>query len=1027
MRLRCWFLGLSLFLTGVSFAAADEFPEIYDSEKSKEKPMAPEEVVKTAKLPPGFELSVFAAEPHVQNPIAITTDERGRLWVAENFTWAGSGLGQYDTKLRDRIIILDDTDGDGKHDKRTVFWDGAVKLTSIEVGFGGVWAICLPNLLFIPDENRDDIPDGPPVVILDGINDHSVGHTPANGLKWGPDGWLYARHGILATSSIGTPGASDSQRIKINTGVWRYQPTRGKTEAVMHGMTNSWGGDYTAQGEIFVINTVIGHLWHMVPGAHTQRMFGADINPYAYKLIGQVAGHVHWDTGEAWNDIRKGVTDKTSAAGGGHAHIGMMIYQGDNWPEEYRGRVYTLNLHGRRINSDILVREGAGYTAKRGPDMCFIADPFYRGMDLITGADGGVFIADWSDTGECHDHDGVHRTSGRIYKLTYGKPKPVKPFDLAQLDNARLVQLQSASNDWYVRQARRLLRERGLMLRKPDEEKPEAEVSKVWPDLLRQFEHVAKADDDQEMASVLRLRAMWALSPADSMGPGWLIKQLEHSDEHVRVWAVRFLADRMDTSRNLYPVVEAFRSAATRDKSGLVLLYLASALQQLPLEMRWPIAAALAERKEFANDRMFPNMLWLGIEPAIPRDPAKSVELLKKSQVPMLRENIARRLAEEIEKSPAGANALLQIAASAQPDVQRDILVGMSLGLKGWRKATQPKAWKSVSEKTLASANAETQQAAKELGVVFGDGLALDAILAVVKDGKADPAARGQAIRELAQAKSDGIVALLQGLLSDRAVNIDAVRALAQYDAANTPEKLLGVLGTFSPEGRGEVVNTLISRPLYAKALMKALREKQILPTEVSAYHARQILSFEDKEITKELTELWGDVRTTPAEKKELIERIKKELSPEVLAKADLSAGRAVFQKTCANCHVLYGTGRKVGPDLTGSNRKNLDYLLENSVDPSAVVGSDFRVLVVTLMDGRVLSGVVSEQNERTITLQLAQAPITIDRKEIEESKQTTSSLMPDGQLQTLTKDQVRDLMAYLMSTSQVPLPELNE
>ena len=1031
MRLRCWFLGLSLFLTGVSFAAAEEFPEIYDSEKSKEKPMAPEEVVKTAKLPPGFELSVFAAEPHVQNPIAITTDERGRLWVAENFTWAGSGLGQWDTKLRDRITILEDTDGDGKHDKRTVFWDGAVKLTSIEVGFGGVFAICLPNLLFIPDQNRDDIPDGPPVVLLDGINDHSVGHTPANGLKWGPDGWLYARHGILATSSIGAPGSTESQRFKINTGVWRYHPTGKKAEAVMHGMTNSWGGDYTAQGEIFVINTVIGHLWHMVPGAHTQRMFGADINPYAYKLIGQVAGHVHWDTGEAWNDIRKGVTDKTSAAGGGHAHIGMMIYQGDNWPEEYRGRVYTLNLHGRRINSDILVREGAGYTAKRGPDMCFIADPFYRGMDLITGADGGVFIADWSDTGECHDHDGVHRTSGRIYKLTYGKPKRWIPFDLTKLPSAELNKLNSAANDWHSRQARRILQERSAALsgtfRSADTAQYNA-MHEMGNELLKEFvDSTSDAGKRSEQMVVARLRTLWTLNAVGRAQPEWLIKQLEHSDEHVRVWAVRFLADRMDTTKNLYPVVEAFRSAATRDKSGLVLLYLASALQQLPLEMRWPIAAALAERKEFATDRMFPNMLWLGIEPAVPQDPAKSVELLKKSQVPMLRENIARRLAEEIEKSPAGANALLQIAASAQPDVQRDILVGMSLGLKGWRKATQPAAWKSVSEKTLASTNAETQQAAKELGVVFGDGLAIESLLAVVKDGKAEPAARGQAIRELAQAKSDGIVALLQGLLSDRAVNIDAVRALAQYDAANTPEKLLGVLGTFSPEGRGEVVNTLISRPLYAKALMKALREKQILPTEVSAYHARQILSFEDKEITKELTELWGDVRTTPAEKKELIERIKKELSPEVLAKADLSAGRAVFQKTCANCHVLYGTGRKVGPDLTGSNRKNLDYLLENSVDPSAVVGSDFRVLVVTLMDGRVLSGVVSEQNERTITLQLAQAPITIDRKEIEESKQTTSSLMPDGQLQTLTKDQVRDLMAYLMSTSQVPLPELKE
>ncbi len=1029
MRLRCLFVGLSLFLAGVSWAAAEEFPEIYDSEKSKEKPMTPDEVVKTAKLPPGFELSVFAAEPAVQNPIAITTDERGRLWVAENFTWAGSGLGNYDVKLRDRIVILEDTNGDGKHDKRTVFWDGAVKLTSVEVGFGGVWAICLPNLLFVPDLNRDDIPDGPPVVVLDGINDHSVGHTPANGLKWGPDGWLYARHGILATSSIGAPGASDSQRFKINTGVWRYHPTRQKAEAVMHGMTNSWGTDFTAQGEMFVINTVIGHLWHVVPGAHTQRMFGTDINPYAYKLIAQVAGHVHWDTGEAWNDIRKGVTDKTSAAGGGHAHIGMMIYQGDNWPEEYRGRVYTLNLHGLRINSDILVREGAGYTAKRGPDLCFMKDPFFRGMDLITGADGGVFIADWSDTGECHDHDGVHRTSGRIYKLTYGKPKPLAPFDLADASDSKLIQLQAATNDWYSRQARRLLQERTAATFLP------GGAATTKPVVARTLSSETRAELTSQLGkpgvgknnskdSVAMLKTLWALQATGGIDSLVLAYGLDISDEHYRVWMVRLLADNIGAGHAATPeILNALRTAAEKDQSGLVLLYIASTLQQLPLEDRWPIAKALAGRKEFATDRMFPNMLWLGIEPAIPRDPAKSVELLTASQVPMLRENIARRLAEEIEKSPAGANALLKIAEKASPDVQRDILVGMSLGLKGWRKATQPAAWKAVSAKTLASANAEIQTATKELGVVFGDGLAIEALQAMVKDGGADPAARGQAIRELAQAKSDSFAAVLQGLLRDRAVSIEAVRALAQYDSADTPAKLLEVLGGFSPEARGEVVNTLISRPAYAKVLLKALRDKQIQPSEISAYHARQILSFEDKDLTKQLTELWGDVRTTPTEKKEMIERFKAELNSATLAKADLGAGRSVYQKTCANCHVLYGAGRKVGPDLTGSNRKNLDYLLENVIDPSGVVGADFRVLVVTLVDGRVLSGVVSEQNERTITLQLAQAPITIDRKEIEESKQTTSSLMPDGQMQTLTKEQIRDLMAYLMSTDQVPLP----
>jgi putative heme-binding domain-containing protein len=220
------------------------------------------------------------------------------------------------------------------------------------------------------------------------------------------------------------------------------------------------------------------------------------------------------------------------------------------------------------------------------------------------------------------------------------------------------------------------------------------------------------------------------------------------------------------------------------------------------------------------------------------------------------------------------------------------------------------------------------------------------------------------------------------------------------------------------------MINTLASRPAYAKVLLAAVRDKKIAPSEISAYHARQIRGFDNAELTAGLAELWGDVRVSAAEKQSLIDRYKSELSAATISNADLSAGRAVFQKTCANCHVLYGAGRKVGPDLTGSNRKNIDYLLENIVDPSASVGADFRVLVVTLADGRVLSGVVSEQNERTLTLQTPQEPVTIDRTEIEESKQSTSSLMPDGQLQNLSAEQIRDLVGYLMSSDQVPLPK---
>lgn len=989
---------------------ADDFPTPKNTEKAATSPMAPDEVVKTAKLPPGFVLSVFAAEPDVQNPISITTDERGRLWVAENYSWAGGGAGGFDGEQRDRIVVLEDSDGDGKHDKRTVFWDSARKLTSVEVGFGGVWAICLPNLLFIPDANRDDVPDSAPQIVLDGLNEGVVGHTPANGLKWGPDGWLYARHGIQATSSIGKPGAGESQRIKINTGVWRYHPTRGAVETVMHGMTNSWGYDYDQNGEQFVINTVIGHLWHLVPGAHTRRMYGIDLNPHTYHLIEQAADHVHWDTGESWSDVRKAVTDKTSAAGGGHAHIGLMIYQGDNWPEQYRNRVYTLNLHGLRINSDVLERQGAGYTAHHGPDLCFLRDPWFRGMDLITGPEGGVFIADWSDTGECHDHDGVHRTSGRIYKLTHGQPKLVTALDLTKLTTGELVNQQLKANAWWPRQARRVLAERTAK-------------GRTQPEIAAAREQAIKLikSDIKPTQRVQLIESLYALGATAAELQGIPVSK----DEHENAVRLRMLIEvcNDDLANQEKLLEQLLLQTAKTDPSGLVQLYVAAALQRLPVDKRWAIADELALKGDFANDRMYPLMVWYGIEAAVPRDPVKAVALVKRSKIPLLTECIARRLTLEIERDPATVDKLVELAVANESTFGPSIIAGMALALNGWQKAKAPAGWAKAADTFAKVDSADLKRHLQGLGVVFGDGRALDELRKLVTDGGAEPESRRQALRALLTSKPADYVPTLFNLLGDRAVNLEALRGLAQYDNTDTPQQILNRAGIFGIPERAEMINTLVSRPAYAKVLLAALRNKQIATSEITAFHARQIRAFEDEALTKELTELWGDVRVTATEKRLLMEELKSQLTASASAHPNLSAGRAVFQKTCANCHVLYGVGRKLGPDITGSNRKNIDYLLENIIDPSASVGADFRAVTVVLNSGRVLNGVISEQNERTLTLQTAQEPVTLDRQQIEEVKQTSLSLMPDGLLQNLSPEQIRDLFGYLMSTEQVSLP----
>lgn len=964
--------------------------------------MSVEEVCRTAQLPPGFKLTSFAAEPNVQNPIAIATDDRGRLWVAENYTWAGADAGNFDASLKDRIVILEDTDGDGRHDKRTVFFDQAKQLTSIQVGMGGVWALCSPQLLFIPDRNRDDTPDGPPEVALDGFDVTKSTHTVANGLKWGPDGWLYGRQGILGTSHVGAPGVAAADRIVFNTAIWRYHPTRRVCEVAMHGMTNPWGFDYNEYGEIFVTNTVIGHLWHVVPGARTERMFGQDFNPHAYQLVSQVADHVHWHTAEVWNDVRKGVTDRTSAAGGGHAHTGLLIYQEGNWPAEYRGHMLTLNIHGRRINRDMPSRTATGYVAKHSADMCFIADPWFRPMDLVSGADGGVFLADWSDTGECHEMGGVHRTSGRIYKLAYGQQAGAKPFNLAEASDVELAHLQADLNDWSTRRARLLLQERAA--------NNKLDTAAVREQLLQLFSNHAHP--------VARVRAMWALVLTQCVDQEWLVAQLQHPDEHVRVWAVRFLADAhgVGDAQEWAQLAGKLAPLAAHEQSGLVLLHLAAALQKMPLELRWPLGRTLAVRSEAAlsQDRTLAIMLWLAIEPYVAQHPQETLELVEETTFPLLREDSARRLAAEIDRDLDSVARLFDLAAD-QPRLAADVIRGVAAALNGRRSAPVPANWNATLSKLMASADDETRDGLNSLGVVFNDAKVLASLRQTVESPAASPAARNRALQLVLAARPQDFHTTLCRLLQDGDLALEAIRGLAQYNDPAIPTSLLDNFAGFTAEQKSAAINTLASRVNYAHALVAALEAKRLTTSDITAFQARQLLGLGDSSLSDRFRALWGDVRQTPEDKRQLIEDLRVTFTPQI-AKADLANGKLLYTKTCASCHVLFGEGTKIGPDLTGSNRKNMEYLLENIIDPSAVVGADFRVTIFVLADGRVLSGIVREQTDRTVTVDTPEGRQVLDRQDIDETSVSEKSLMPDGALQTLTDAQVRDLMAYLMS-----------
>ncbi|HUE72307.1 MAG TPA: PVC-type heme-binding CxxCH protein [Pirellulaceae bacterium] len=1004
-------IALGCLLLTAGAVRADEFPAPFNhGAGSDERPLEPQAAADGFKLPEGFRAQVFSAEPDVQNPLAMTWDSRGRLWIAECYTYADRPT-KYDLTLRDRVVILADKDGDGRADERKVFCDNVQQLMSVEVGLGGVWLIALPRLLFIPDRDGDDVPDGPPEVVLDGFETSPENyHNCASGLKWGPDGWLYGRCGASSPGWIGAPGSPKSQRVPIFGGLWRYHPQRKVFQTLCHGTTNPWGHDWDAHGELFFTNTVTGHLFHTIPGAHYTRSATVTPNPSVYATIDTHADHLHWDTGIGLKDIEGHLQ-----LGGGHAHCGAMVYLADQWPAEYRGRLMTLNFHGRRINVERLERRGSGYTARHEPDIAFAADLWFRGIDLSYGPDGSVYVIDWSDTGECHEHEGIHRLSGRVFRFTYGAA-PKESIQLpADCSLAELVKLHEHPSEWFVRQARRELANRASS---------GVDISAAI-DGLRPMLAVG--------STIQRLRALWTLRTLDAIGRGELVKLLDDGDEHLRVWALRLLVDfwpldtvhgeiRATTESIDVALAAKLLALAREDDSGLVHLVLASTLQRLPAELRPKLAAAVAGREEHALDHNLPKLLWFGLAPLKKDRGAELVPIAAEGKLPLTREWIARSLAAEAALNREALDKLLWQTTTQSEAVRADVVRGLTAGLAGHRQAEPPPAW-PVFAASLESAPPEIQTLVRNLNVVFGDGRALDKVRQIALNNKAPVNDRRLALKTLIDSRPDDLQEICRKLLRVRFLNTTAMQGLTRFDDPAIGDELARNYNSFHPSERSAVIEALVSRPSFAGGLLDQVEAGKIPRDALTALHARQIRSFGDESLTKRLSEVWGELRDSPSEKRAAIEQLRQQLTAQRLAGGDLRAGRAVYQTNCANCHRLYGAGGEVGPDLTGSGRHNLEYLLENLLDPSAVVNKDYRMSIVRVRDGRVLNGLILSQDDKRVVLQTAKEKLTILRNDIEQIAATTLSPMPDGILQPLSDDQIRDLFAYLMGAGQVELP----
>ena len=358
------------------------------------------------------------------------------------------------------------------------------------------------------------------------------------------------------------------------------------------------------------------------------------------------------------------------------------------------------------------------------------------------------------------------------------------------------------------------------------------------------------------------------------------------------------------------------------------------------------------------------------------------------------------------------------------PAFHLDILKGIAAALKGQRNIKMPKGWKEIAPKLAKSPNAEVRQLAQSLSLTFGSKAALDALRKVLVDGKAKLADRQKALAALVAARDKALPAVLRSLLKEEALRREALRGLGAFEDAKTPPAILKIFAKLDTAGKRDALTTLASRVSFAKALMAAVTSGAVKANELPADIVRQLRAHGVKEINAQLDKVWGVSRSTPAAKLKEIAKYKKLIEAKVKRPANLPRGRVLFQRTCGQCHKLYGEGGEIGPDITGSDRNNLDYLLTNMLDPNAEIPNDYRTTILRTKDNRVLVGVIRRNEGQAVTIATPAEVVTVVKRDVAAIDPQNFSMMPEGLVLALKEDELRDLVAYLRGNQQVVLPE---
>ena len=656
-------------------------------------------------IPDGFQVETIAREPQLRQPIAFTFDSRGRIWIAEAFAYPRR---RENGKANDRLIILEDTDHDGTFETHKVFADNLNLISGFEIGYGGVFAACAPEFLFIPDADGDDKADGPPQVLLDGFSINDTHETP-NSFLWGHDGWLYGCHGVFNPSLVGKPGTPKDQRLRVNAAIWRFHPVTHEFEIYSNGGSNQWGLDYGPDGSLFMthcrsswglgpVSQVFrdGHYWTQNNSNYRNFIASAKqgwnrTNAPLFNYFDSIAAYGHGEGGAGKQGSR--------AIFGGHSHVGTMIYLGDNWPAEYRGDLFTHNLHGHQLNREILApRDSAYLSSSHGQDPLYTPDEKYLAVDLKYGPDGAVYSIDWHDTQQCHVNDAARwdRTNGRLYRMSWKDTfKPAQFKDLAKATGKELFSYLNHDNEWFARMAQHQLRQRAAK---------NALSSKLLPP-----PRLALFDRNHPH----RFRYLVALDAAGSLKQSDFKKLLKDPDETLRNHALHLLTNQADS--NLKAYTTTLLELAKNDPSARVRLTLAGACQhRIAKELSLPILLALANRVEDAHDRFIPKMIWFGLATNASDQSDILADLALKTPQPLLRDSILWHFAR---KDPNHALTLANQLAGPTAISRAAAVLNQALDGK---KHPAPQTWAAFSSKAGATGDAETITHIANLNAIFG-------------------------------------------------------------------------------------------------------------------------------------------------------------------------------------------------------------------------------------------------------------------------------------------------------------------